>query len=86
MGFPMGNGSRSGAEPKRPLNVSVSRSLVDEARALEINISQACERGLAREIAEARSRRWRDENRAAIEASNAYVEREGLPLARYRQF
>lgn len=29
---------------------------------------------------------WLAENRAAIESSNAWVDKHGLPLARYRQF
>lgn len=72
--------------PKRPTNVSLNGSLLDQARALSINISRACERGIALRIAEVQSSRWLEENRSAIEASNAYVERNGLPLARYRQF
>ncbi len=31
-------------------------------------------------------RSWVDDNRAAIEASNAWFEKHGLPLAKYRQF
>jgi post-segregation antitoxin (ccd killing protein) len=30
--------------------------------------------------------RWNDDNRAAIDGSNAYVRRNGLPLAEYRRF
>jgi antitoxin CcdA len=59
---------------------------LDEARALEVNVSRACERGLTLQIAEARAARWLEENREAIESSNAFVERHGLPLARYRRF
>jgi antitoxin CcdA len=33
-----------------------------------------------------RNRRWREENRAALEAYAREVEREGLPLARSRCF
>ena len=71
---------------KRATNVSLSSALLDEARELGINISRACERGLAIQIAERRAERWLDENREAIETSNAYVERHGLPLARFRRF
>jgi post-segregation antitoxin (ccd killing protein) len=39
----------------------------------------------SRLYAEARARRWLDENLAALQSSNAYVERQGLPLARYRR-
>lgn len=72
--------------PKRPTNVSLSQGLVNEAKALGINLSRACERGLAQEIAEARAAQWLEENRDAIASWNEYVESNGLPLARFRQF
>ncbi|HYD70589.1 type II toxin-antitoxin system CcdA family antitoxin [Azospirillum sp.] len=72
--------------PKRPTNVSLNSDLLEQARTLGINISKACERGIAQQVAEERGRRWLEENRAALESSNAYVEKHGLPLARYRQF
>ena len=34
----------------------------------------------------AANQRWAEENRAAMEASNRWVEEHGLPLARYRRF
>jgi antitoxin CcdA len=51
-----------------------------------INLSQASEHGLAAAVAEARRRRWLEENRQAMEAWNDYVAKHGLPLAAYRQF
>ncbi len=71
---------------KRATNVSLNTALLDEAKALGINVSRACERGLERQIAEERGKRWLMENRDAIAASNDYVERHGVPLARYRRF
>jgi antitoxin CcdA len=71
---------------KRPTNVSLNGALIDEAKQFGINISDACERGLSEDVAKARREKWLSENRAAIEASNAYVEKHGLPLARYRMF
>lgn len=72
--------------PKRPTNVTLDAALVDDARALGVNVSQACENGLRQQLRAARERQWRDENREAIAASNAYVEASGVPLAQYRQF
>jgi len=71
---------------RRATNVSLDIELVAEARRLGINVSRACETGLIRQIAEERGRLWKQENRAALDSSNAYVEREGLPLARHRRF
>jgi antitoxin CcdA len=71
---------------KRATNVSLNGDLLEAAKEHGINISKACERGLADEVAAARSARWLAENKEAIESSNAYVEKFGLPLAKYRPF
>ncbi|MDB5704817.1 MAG: Post-segregation antitoxin (ccd killing mechanism protein) encoded by the plasmid [Sphingomonas bacterium] len=71
---------------RRAANISLDSALIDDAKELGINISRACEEGLAKQIAEERGRRWLEENRAAIESSNAWVAEHGLPLAKYRQF
>jgi antitoxin CcdA len=71
---------------RRATNVSINAQLLAEARALEVNISRAAEQGLARAIAERRAALWLEENQAALESSNAYVEQHGLPLAQYRGF
>lgn len=74
-------------EPRRlPTNLSLSESLVTEAKKLDINLSRAAEQGLAVAVATERARRWKEENRAAIEAQNAWVAEHGLPLAKYRMF
>lgn len=72
--------------PKKPTNVSLSGPLVEEAKRLGINVSEACQAGLAAEVKRAREIAWQEENRAAIEASNEYVRKHGLPLAKYRLF
>ena len=72
--------------PRKSTNLSLAADLVEEAKSLDINLSRACEAGLEAALKEERKRRWREENSAAIEASNAYFEKHGLPLARYRQF
>jgi antitoxin CcdA len=72
--------------PKRPTNVSLSEALVSEARVLGINVSRACEDGLESEVRRERTKRWQEDNVAGFEAWNAYVERNGIPLARYRKF
>ena len=74
------------SSPRRATNVSLPEDLIGAARELNVNISQACEKGLQEAVAKTRDDRWIEENREAIESSNAYVEKHGLPLARYRQF
>lgn len=74
------------APSRRATNVTLPDTLLREARAMDINVSQACERGLAEAVAERRREQWQAENRAAIEAWNRQVETDGLPLADYRTF
>lgn len=71
---------------RRATNVSLDQSLVEAARELDINLSRACEQGLAKEIKAVREARWREENAEAIQAWNDYVAEHGLPLAKYRKF
>lgn len=74
------------SSPKRATNISLPADLIGAARELDVNISQACEKGLQEAVAKTRAERWIEENREAIEFWNRYVEEHGLPLARYRQF
>lgn len=71
---------------RRPTNLSLDPALVEEARSLGVNLSRACERGLATQVAEERARRWLAENADSIASSNSFVEKSGLPLARLRRF
>ena len=72
--------------PKKATNVSLSAELVEEAKRLGLNVSEACQTGLAAEVKKAREAEWKEENRAAIESWNEYTRKNGLPLARYRLF
>ena len=70
----------------RATNLSLSASLVDEAKSLGVNISLAAARGLEEAVAQARSERWLKENRSALDSSNEWMEANGLPLADLRLF
>ncbi len=72
--------------PKKATNVSLSAELVDEAKKLGINVSEACQSGLAAQVKQAREAAWKEDNRAAIESWNDYTRKHGLPLAKYRRF
>jgi antitoxin CcdA len=78
--MPRTAGATSSASLRRATNVTLPEALLREARALDINLSQACERGLVAEVAATRRRRWIEENRAAMEAWNEHVATKGLPL------
>jgi antitoxin CcdA len=71
---------------KKATNVSLAEPLLAEAKELRINISQAAEAGVAKAVAEKRAELWIAENAKAFECWNAYVEENGLPLAKYRSF
>lgn len=78
--------TRETAGLRQRTNVTLPEALLREARQLNINLSQACERGLAAAVSDMKAAQWRQENQAAIDAWNAHVEEKGLPLAEYRQF
>lgn len=67
-----------GAPPKRAVNVSVSRALVDEAKALGVNLSETLEAALQARLKAAREQAVRDELRSAIDAFNDDFDRNGL--------
>ncbi|MEW5424372.1 type II toxin-antitoxin system CcdA family antitoxin [Amorphus sp. 3PC139-8] len=71
---------------KRSANLSVDAALLDEAKALNLNLSATFEAGLREAIRTAKAAQWLEENRAALEGYNAWVAENGLPLAKYRQF
>lgn len=71
---------------RKAANLSINVDLLSEAKALSVNISRAAEVGIAEAVRKEKERLWRDENRNALESWNAWVEENGLPLAKYRQF
>ncbi len=71
---------------RKPVNLSISSRLLAEAKALNINLSRAAENGVESAVLEAKENQWKEENKAAIESSNAHVEKYGLPLDNFRPF
>jgi antitoxin CcdA len=72
--------------PRESTNVTLPPEVLDRAKELGINLSRASERGVREEIQEAEARRWADDNAELVAAYSAMVERDGLPLAKYRMF
>lgn len=68
------------------VNLSIEADVVREARDLGVNMSRVAEMAIAEAARLERNRRWREENRDSLEAYALEVEREGLPLARFRSF
>jgi antitoxin CcdA len=72
--------------PKRAINLSLNAKVLDMAREMGLNISQTVDTLLTEEILRQYWARWQTDNAEAIAHYNARIEREGLPLARYRTF
>ena len=71
---------------KRPTNLSLTAKVLDAARELGMNLSQTVDELLTEEVKRRYWARWNDDNKEAIAAYNARIEREGVPLAKYRTF
>ena len=78
------------ANPKSPTkkatNITLSADVLAEAKALNINISQACDRFLRDLIRGEKERRWQQEHAEFIEAYNRSLEQDGLPLDEWQSF
>lgn len=76
--------TKSVSKRRQPVNIAVDAGLLKAAQALGVDIARAAEVGIGEAVAEERAHLWKRENRAALEAWNGYVEREGLPLSTHR--
>jgi antitoxin CcdA len=71
---------------RNKVNLSIEEAVAREARDLGINMSRVAEAAIAEAARTERNRRWREENRAALDAYAREVARDGLPLAQFRSF
>ena len=71
---------------KRAANVSINQRLLEDAKALDINLSATLERALEAEVRARRREQWLEENREAIAAYNARIARDGLAGDHVRAF
>ena len=78
--------SRSRTAPKRATNVSVRSDLLVAAREAGVNLSATLERALTEELAAAKRKKWREENREAIDAYNEHIEKQGTFSDDLRRF
>lgn len=70
---------------KRATNVSINQGLLEEARALEINLSATLEKALEAEVRARKREKWLAENREAIAAYNAHIEEHGVFSPMFRK-
>ena len=71
---------------RKPTNISLDAKLLSEARELDVNVSRACEVGLADEVRKRRWAKWQEDNREAIETYNRYVATHGLASEYFHDF
>ena len=64
--------------PKRAANLSVNSDLLNQARALNINLSAAFEKTLAALVKTNQQQVWLAENQKAINAYNQHVDENGV--------
>lgn len=71
---------------RKATNVSLDSNLLKDAKALGVNISRAAEEGLNDAVRKAKGEAWKRENAESLKAWNEWVEKNGLPLEKYRMF
>ena len=64
--------------PTKSIKLSLPADVLENARALNLNLSGELETHLRNVIHEKRSEQWRIENRVAIQETNREVARDGL--------
>jgi antitoxin CcdA len=69
---------------KRAVNLFIDADLLDEAKRLEINISDTLDRRLRAIVKAEQEKRWLAENSAAIESINNFIEQHGLLASKLR--
>jgi antitoxin CcdA len=71
---------------KRRTNVTISADLLASARALDLNVSAIAEAALGEAVRSARAAAWQAENAEALRQRAEWIERSGLPLARWQSW
>jgi antitoxin CcdA len=71
---------------KKPTNLSINSDLLQQAKALKINLSQTLEERLYQLILDKKKQDWKEENREAIEAYNRRTEKDGVFSDGFRRF
>ncbi len=71
---------------RKATNLSLDQQLIAEAKELGLNVSRIAEEAIADAVRAEKNRRWKEENRAALESWNEWVRENGLPLEEHRLF
>ena len=71
---------------RRATSMTLDAALLDEARAMGVNLSRAAEEGILLQVRAERARRWKEDNAEAIADYNRWIEENGVPLSQFRKF
>ena len=77
---PLVSGSR------KSVNLSLDTGIVAAAREAGLNLSKISEAAIREATRQEQGRRWQEENREALDGWKRWVEKNGLPLEKYRLF
>lgn len=72
--------------PKRAANLSINEDLLARAREMNINLSATLEQALNEALRQKQREHWLAENREAMAAYNAHVEKHGVFSEGLRSF
>lgn len=64
--------------PKKATNLSINEDLLAKAREMNINLSATLEQALSETLRQRQREQWLAENREAMAAYNAHVEKQGV--------
>ena len=82
----MSNINFNQAAPKKSANLSINADLLQQAKQLNINLSQTFEQHLADIIRQAQRSQWLAENQSALDEYNRRIERRGMFSDGLRRF
>jgi len=71
---------------KRAVNLRINEKLIDQAKAMNVNLSQTLEASLVEVFREKQRVAWLAENNEAVQAYNQRIEKQGLFSDGLRQF
>lgn len=71
---------------KKAVNLSIDAELLAKAKAARLNLSALLEEALSEQVRAEEERRWRQVNKAAIDAANGFAEEHGIFGEDFRSF
>lgn len=71
---------------KRAANLRIDSGLLDQAKAMQLNLSAIFERALHTELRQRQREQWLSQNADALDAYNAHVREHGVFSDGLRQF